>query len=146
MVKSFGEKAELDAKENKIDEKKLEVIRKFNKQILEYLENEDYKKTTEQLFYVLLGNILEHIGKADADMKDFDIQKEVYPKLQLPLGLTFYLFQNLAFGKIATKVNDLSKEYKQKYAALILGIWRTVFELMQYEKMKAQQKEKEENK
>jgi len=82
-------------------------------------------------------------------MKSFDVQKDLYPNLQLPLGLTFFLFQNLTFGPITKKINNLSQEFLNKYCALLLGLWRTVFELMQYEKQMAAAKaeqEKKENK
>ena len=134
LLKSFKEKNNLDKKQNKTDKKKTEVVEKFNQEIVENLEKQDFQKTSEKLFYVLLGNVLEHTGKADIDMKKFDIQKDLYPNLQMPLGLTFFLFQNLTFGQIARKVNKLSKEYLQKYCALTLGLWRTVFELIRYEK------------
>jgi len=136
LLKSFKEKNNLDKKQNKTDKKKTEVVEKFNQEIVENLEKQDFQKTSEKLFYVLLGNVLEHTGKADIDMKKFDIQKDLYPNLQMPLGLTFFLFQNLTFGQIARKVNKLSKEYLQKYCALTLGLWRTVFELIRYEKIK----------
>ena len=136
LLKSFKEKNNLDKKQNKTDKKKTEVVEKFNQEIVENLEKQDFQKTSEKLFYVLLGNVLEHTGKADIDMKKFDIQKDLYPNLQMPLGLTFFLFQNLIFGQIARKVNKLSKEYLQKYCALTLGLWRTVFELIRYEKIK----------
>jgi len=136
LLKSFKEKNNLDKKQNKTDKKKTEVVEKFNQEIVENLEKQDFQKTSEKLFYVLLGNVLEHTGKADIDMKKFDIQKDLYPNLQMPLGLTFFLFQNLIFGQIARKVNKLSKEYLQKYCALMLGLWRTVFELIRYEKIK----------
>jgi len=136
LLKSFKEKNNLDKKQNKTDKKKTEVVEKFNQEIVENLEKQDFQKTSEKLFYVLLGNVLEHTGKADIDMKKFDIQKDLYPNLQMPLGLTFFLFQNLTFGQIARKVNKLSKEYLQKYCALMLGLWRTVFELIRYEKIK----------
>lgn len=134
LIKSFGEKAKLDHQNKKIEDKQAEIISKFNEQIIELLNKKDYQKTSEQLFYVLLGNVLDHFGKADVDMKQFDLQKDLYPYLQLPLGLSFFLFQNLTFGPISVKVNDLSKEYLQKYCALLLGLWRIVFELMVYEK------------
>ncbi|MFH1457117.1 MAG: hypothetical protein ABIF17_03305 [Patescibacteria group bacterium] len=134
LLKSFKEKNDLGAKKSKIDKNKTDVIEKFNKEISEGLEKHDFQKTSEKLFYVLLGNVLEHIGRADIDMKKFDIEKDLYPNLQMPLGLTFFLFQNLIFGRIALTVNKLSKEYLQKYCALLLGLWRTVFELMRYEK------------
>ncbi len=134
LIKSFAEKARLDKKNNKIDSQKFEVIEKFNKQILDSFEKNDYVKTSQQLFYVLLGNVLEYIGKGDVDINKFDIQKDLYPELKYPLGLAFFLFQNLTFGPITQKINSLSKEYLQKYCALILGLWRIVFELMRYEK------------
>jgi hypothetical protein len=143
LLKSFGQMAELDKEKGKISKEKLETIDKFNKQVIETLEKGDYKKTSEQLFYVLLGNVLEHVNKADIDMKEFDIQKDLYPHLQMPLGLSFFLFQNLIFGQISQKVNELSKEYMQKYCALLLGLWRMIFELMQYEKQMEAAKKKE---
>ena len=145
LLKSFDQMAKLDKEKGKISKEKLETIEKFNKQITETLEKNDYQKTSEQLFYVLLGNVLEHINKADMDMKKFDIQKDLYPYLQMPLGLSFFLFQNLIFGQIAKKINNLSKEYLKKYCALFLGLWRMIFELMQYEKqMEATKKKQDE--
>ena len=143
LLKSFGQMAELDKEKGKIPKEKSETIDKFNKQVLETLEKGDYQKTSEQLFYVLLGNVLEHVNKADIDMKEFNIQKDLYPHLQMPLGLSFFLFQNLIFGKMAQKVNELSKEYLKKYCALLLGLWRMIFELMQYEKQMEAMKKKQ---
>lgn len=143
LLKSFGQMVELDKEKGKISKEKSETIDKFNKQVFETLEKGDYQKTSEQLFYVLLGNVLEHINKANIDMKTFDIQKDLYPHLQMPLGLSFFLFQNLIFGKISQKVNGLSKEYLKKYCALLLGLWRMIFELMQYEKQMEAAKKKE---
>ncbi|MFH1610675.1 MAG: hypothetical protein ABIA91_02180 [Patescibacteria group bacterium] len=143
LLKSFGQMAELDKEKGKISKEKLKTIDKFNKQAVETLEKGDYKKTSEQLFYVLLGNVLEHVNKVDIDMKEFNIQKDLYPHLQMPLGLSFFLFQNLIFGQISQKVNELSKEYLQKYCALLLGLWRMIFELMQYEKQMEVAKKKQ---
>ncbi len=136
LITSFGEKAELDKKKDLSAEqkKKIEVIEKFHQQILDLLNKKEYEKVSQQLFYVLLGNVLEHIGKADVDMQKFNIQQDLYPYLKLPLSLTFFLFQNLTFGPMSKKVNELSKEFLQKYCALFLALWRTTFELMQYEK------------
>ena len=137
LIKSFGEKAKLDKEKEdlpKEEQEKISVIEKFNKQILDLFEKKEYNKSSQQLFYVLMGNVLEHIGKADVDMNTFDIQKDLYPHLKLPLSLTFFLFQNISFGPISEKVNGLSKEYLDKYCALFLALWRTIFELMRYEK------------
>ena len=61
LLKSFGQMAELDKEKGKISKEKLETIDKFNKQVIETLEKGDYKKTSEQLFYVLLLKTLKLI-------------------------------------------------------------------------------------
>jgi hypothetical protein len=97
-------------------------------------EKRNFSAVTQKLFYVLLGNILEHIGESETDMNKFSVAKALYPKLKMPLGLVVFLFQNLAFGPIGEKVKDLSLEYLKKYCALLLGLWRTIFDVMAYEK------------
>lgn len=144
LLRSFGEMADLDKKQNRVDDKKYAVVKKFNTQILNSFNNKEFDKTSQQLFYVLLGNLMEHLGQADVDLNKFDISKDLYPNLKYPLGLTFFLFQNLTFGPIAKKINTLSQEYLQKYCALLLGLWRTVFELMRYEKQMAETKKQQE--
>jgi len=142
LLESFGAKAELDKKNNKIDEKKYEVIKKFSDESKANFENKDFEKCSNQLFYVLLGNVLEHVDKADMDMKKFNIEKDLYPDLKPPLSLVFFLFQNVTFGPISKKINGLSREYLEKYCALFLGLWRVVFDVMFYEKKKKADKER----
>ena len=139
LLESFGKKAEIDKENKKPDKKKEETIDKFNEQILGAFEKNDYEKVSQQLFYVLLGNVLDHIGKADANLEKFDMEKDFYPHLKMPLSLVFFLFQNLTFGPISPKVNELSEEYLNKYFALFLGLWRSVFDIMVYEKRMEQQ-------
>lgn len=134
LIESFGKKAELDQKEGKVEKEKMEVIEKFSAEISGLFEKRDFTAVTQKLFYVLLGNVLEHIGEGEADMTKFSVEKDLYPKLKMPLGLVVFLFQNLAFGPIGEKVKDLSPEYLKKYCALLLGLWRTSFDVMAYEK------------
>jgi hypothetical protein len=134
LIESFGKKAELDQKEGKVEKEKMEVIEKFSKEISELFEKREFSAVTQKLFYVLLGNVLEHIGEGEADMNKFSVEKDLYPKLKMPLGLVVFLFQNLAFGPVIEKVKDLSPEYLKKYCALLLGLWRTAFDVMMYEK------------
>ncbi len=134
LIESFGKKAELDKENNKLEKDKEETIEKFTKQVLDLFEKRDFEKTTQQLFYVLLGNVMEHVGQAETDVNKFNLETDLYPKLKMPLSLAFFMFQNLAFGPVAAKINTLSPEYLRKYCALVLGLWRTVFELMAYER------------
>lgn len=134
LIESFGKKAELDKENNKLEKDKEETIEKFTKQVLDFFEKRDFEKTTQQLFYVLLGNVMEHVGQVETDINKFNLEADLYPKLKMPLSLAFFMFQNLAFGPVTTKINALSPEYLRKYCALVLGLWRTVFELMAYER------------
>lgn len=134
LIESFGKKAELDEKQGKVEKEKMEVIEKFSKEIIGLFEKRDFSAVTQKLFYVLLGNVLEHIGEGEADMTKFSVEKDLYPKLKMPLGLVVFLFQNLAFGPVAEKIKNLSPEYLKKYCALLLGLWRTSFDVMAYEK------------
>jgi hypothetical protein len=134
LIESFGKKAELDEKQGKVEKEKMEVIEKFSAEIIGLFEKNDFPGVSQKLFYVLLGNILEHIGESEADLNKFSVEKDLYPKLKMPLGLVVFLFQNLSFGPIIEKVKNLSPEYLKKYCALLLGLWRTVFDIMAYEK------------
>lgn len=134
LLESFGTQARLDKAEGKVDDKKMEVIEKFSSEIIGLFEKKDFSGVSQKLFYVLLGNILEHLGEGDADLNKFSVDKDLYPKLKMPLGLAVFLFQNLAFGPVMEKVKDLSPEYLKKYCALLLCLWRTIFDLMIYEK------------
>jgi hypothetical protein len=134
LVESFGKKAKLDASQGKVEKEKMEVIEKFSKEMTGLFEKRDFSAVTQKLFYVLLGNVLEHIGESETDMNKFSVEKDLYPKLKMPLGLVVFLFQNLAFGPVVEKIKDLSPEYLKKYCALLLGLWRTAFDVMAYEK------------
>ncbi len=148
LIKSFDEKLKIDQEKSAeekakqgLDDKKLETMKKFNEQVLASLSTKDYQKTSEQMFYVILGNVIEHAELKDIDLTKFDLAKDLYPKLKAPLSLTVFLFQNLTFGPIALKINSLSSEYLQKYCALFLCLWRSVFDFMAYERMQEQQKQ-----
>lgn len=148
LIKSFDEKLKIDEQKsdeekNKqgLDDKKLETMKKFNEQVLASLAAKDYQKTAEQMFYVILGNVIEHSKLSDVDLTKFDLAKDLYPKLKMPLSLAVFLFQNLTFGPIALKINALSSEYLQKYCVLFLCLWRSIFDFMAYEKMQEKQKE-----
>lgn len=144
FIKSFGAKAKLDKEKEAIEKDKFDVIDKFNSQIMKTWDEKNYAKVGEQLFYVLLGNVLEHIGKADVDLQKFNLEKDLYPNLKPPLSLAFYLFQNLTFGPINKKINNLSKDYLNKYFALFLGLWRTNFEIIRMQKMQEEMEKKKE--
>ncbi|HPA25347.1 MAG TPA: hypothetical protein PLK76_01130 [bacterium] len=148
LIKSFDEKLKIDQEKSAeekakqgLDDKKLETMKKFNEQVLASLSTKDYQKTSEQMFYVILGNVIEHAELKDIDLTKFDLAKDLYPKLKAPLSLAVFLFQNLTFGPIALKINSLSSEYLQKYCALFLCLWRSVFDFMAYERMQEQQKQ-----
>lgn len=148
LVKSFDEKLKIDQEKSpeektkqSLDDQKLETMKKFNEQVLTSLSAKDYQKTSEQMFYVILGNVIEHAQLKDIDLTKFDLAKDLYPKLKVPLSLTVFLFQNLTFGPMALKINSLSPEYLQKYCALFLCLWRSIFDFMAYEKMSEQQKQ-----
>lgn len=152
LIKSFDEKLKIDQEKSSeekvkqgLDDRKLETMKKFNEQVLASLSVKDYQKTSEQMFYVILGNVIEHAQLKDIDLTKFDLAKDLYPKLKVPLSLAVFLFQNLTFGPMALKINSLSPEYLQKYCALFLCLWRSIFDFMAYEKMQEQKQQNHEH-
>jgi hypothetical protein len=146
LIKSFSQKNELDKEQGKSGKEKDETIAKFDKQINDFLDKKDFSNSSRQLFYVLLGNLIDHTGNKDVDLEKFDLEKDLYPKIKTPaLSISFFLFQNMIFGPISEQINALSKEYMQKYFALLLGLWRSVFEFMAYERHQEDEKNKQKN-
>lgn len=151
LINSFSERLDLDKnksvaekEQQGIDTQKIATMEKFTAQIKKSLADKNWQKTSEQLFYVLLGNVIEHAELQAVDLTKFDLNRDLFPKLKMPLSLGFYLFQNLIFGPISTQINNLSSVYLEKYTALFLTLWRSVFDYMSYEKHLAnQEKEKQ---